>query len=53
MSYIISWSAEDGFPEWLSVVHLMLGSLAFLTLMFGAFLAADHRQHIPSIDAEE
>jgi len=53
MSYIISWSAEEGFPEWLSVVHLMLGSLTFLTFMFGAFLAADHREQKPEIDAEE
>ncbi len=53
MSYIFSWSAEDGFQEWLSVIHLMLGSLAFLTLMFGAFLAADHRPKDSANGGEE
>ncbi len=53
MSYIISWTSEGDFSEWLSVVHLMLGSLAFLILMLGSFLASDHRSQNSGRTAEE
>jgi len=30
--YVLSWDMSDGFEEWLSLVHLLLASLSFLTL---------------------
>jgi membrane-anchored protein YejM (alkaline phosphatase superfamily) len=29
-AYILSWTVESGFYEWLSVLHLLLASLTFL-----------------------
>jgi heme A synthase len=29
-AYILTWTVESGFYEWLSVLHLLLASLTFL-----------------------
>ena len=44
--YILSWDMEDGYMEILSLIHLLLASLTFLTLAiawFGSTMAVDRR----------
>jgi cytochrome c oxidase assembly protein subunit 15 len=44
--YILSWDMEDGYMEFLSLIHLLLASLTFLTLAIawlGSAMAVDRR----------
>jgi heme A synthase len=44
--YVLSWDMKDGYLEYLSLIHLMLASLAFLALAttwIGSTMAIDRR----------
>ena len=41
-AYVLSWTSESGFIEWLSVMHLLLASLTFLLFASGLILIKIH-----------
>jgi len=41
-AYVLSWTAESGFMEWLSVVHLLVASLTFLLFASGLIIIKIH-----------
>ena len=41
-AYVLSWTSESGFMEWLSVVHLLVASLTFLFFASGLILIRIH-----------
>ena len=49
-AYVITWTSESGFIEWLSVIHLLLASLTFL--IFSSSLILIHLHGINNNEEE-
>tara|TARA_B000000532_G_scaffold236444_1_gene222782 strand:- start:1764 stop:1958 length:195 start_codon:yes stop_codon:yes gene_type:complete len=47
-AYVLSWTADSGFIEWISVLHLLLASVIFLV-----FSSAILMIRIDAADSEE
>jgi|TARA_B100000287_G_scaffold346680_1_gene334359 heme A synthase len=47
-AYVLSWTVDSGFIEWLSVLHLLLASGIFLIFSSAILMA-----RIDAIDSEE
>ena len=51
--YILSWNSTRGFIEHLSLFHLLLGSLSFLSIAFAALLATNASLNDATTEGEE